>query len=151
MKKMMGIIIGGVFCFVLIGCNDSTTEPITAEDVETKMPPEAPSLSARVERGELPPVEERLPEKPFVVETFDHIGQYGGTWNRLATGRNDLFAGLQRLAQEMWFMLDYKMNRMNVVIEDYESDISSSESFFRVHLRKGLKWSDGQPSVCLMK
>ena len=37
---------------------------------------EAPMLAAMVEAGELPPVEERLPSNPLVVEPFDSIGTY---------------------------------------------------------------------------
>ena len=40
---------------------------------------EAPMLAARVAAGELPPVDERLPEKPYVVTYGKEIGQYGGT------------------------------------------------------------------------
>ena len=35
-------------------------------------------LAERVEAGELPPVEERLPAEPVVVEPLDAIGAYGG-------------------------------------------------------------------------
>ena len=35
---------------------------------------EAPELAARVAAGELPPVDERLPENPFVVEPLDGVG-----------------------------------------------------------------------------
>src|SRR5690606_2626229 len=41
---------------------------------------EAPDLASLVESGELPPVEERLPEQPRVVEPVDRVGSYGGTW-----------------------------------------------------------------------
>ena len=47
---------------------------------------EAPMLAALVAAGELPPVEERLPEDPFVREVYGEIGQYGGTI-RASTGR----------------------------------------------------------------
>ena len=40
---------------------------------------EAPMLAARVAAGELPPVDQRLPENPMVVEPFHEIGQHGGT------------------------------------------------------------------------
>ena len=40
---------------------------------------EAPSLAARVEAGELPPVDERLPADPLIIPVVDSIGQYGGT------------------------------------------------------------------------
>ena len=40
---------------------------------------ESPLLAARVAAGELPPVDQRLPENPLVVEPFHEIGEYGGT------------------------------------------------------------------------
>ena len=39
---------------------------------------EAPMLRERVEAGELPPVEERLPDEPLVVE-MPEVGEYGGS------------------------------------------------------------------------
>jgi hypothetical protein len=41
---------------------------------------EAPQLAQLVESGQLPPIEERLPETPLVVEPHERIGQYGGDW-----------------------------------------------------------------------
>ena len=34
---------------------------------------EAPMLAELVEEGKLPPVEERLPEEPFVVEPIEEV------------------------------------------------------------------------------
>lgn len=42
-------------------------------------------LDDLVKEGELPPVEERLPDDPIVIEPFDRIGQYGGKL-RIFTG-----------------------------------------------------------------
>ena len=39
---------------------------------------EAPMLAARVSAGELPPVEQRLPDEPLVLEPLT-IGTYGGS------------------------------------------------------------------------
>ena len=39
-------------------------------------------LAELVARGELPPLEERLPEHPLVIEPIDEPGVYGGTWRR---------------------------------------------------------------------
>ena len=39
---------------------------------------EAPMLRERVEAGELPPVEERLPDEPLVVDVPE-VGEYGGS------------------------------------------------------------------------
>lgn len=41
---------------------------------------EAPDLEEKVEEGELPSIEDRLPPEPLEIET-EEIGQYGGTWN----------------------------------------------------------------------
>ncbi|GAI84432.1 unnamed protein product, partial [marine sediment metagenome] len=40
---------------------------------------ENPMFAEKVKKGELPPVEERLPKEPFVVTPYDGIGKYGGT------------------------------------------------------------------------
>ena len=39
---------------------------------------QSPALQQLVDSGELPPLEERLPAEPLVVEPVDAIGQYGG-------------------------------------------------------------------------
>ena len=53
---------------------------------------EAPELRTLVEKGELPPVEERLPDEPLVVEPYEEIGQYGGSWLRMMKGTSDFHA-----------------------------------------------------------
>ena len=52
---------------------------------------EAPILAAMVASGDLPPVEERLPEPSdvMVIPVVERIGDYGGTWRRAFTGPND--------------------------------------------------------------
>ena len=54
---------------------------------------EAPMLQELVAAGELPPVEQRLPEEVLVVEPFSEIGKYGGT---LRLGRHDYDGGGRR-------------------------------------------------------
>ena len=39
---------------------------------------EAPALAAMVADGSLPPVEERLPDEPLVIQPLERIGSYGG-------------------------------------------------------------------------
>ena len=39
---------------------------------------EAPSLAEMVAAGDLPPVEDRLPEDPMVIKPLGEIGKYGG-------------------------------------------------------------------------
>ena len=52
---------------------------ITAQDMTYN---EAPMLAEKVAAGELPPVAERLPDNPRVVEPNDSVGVYGGIWHR---------------------------------------------------------------------
>ena len=56
---------------------------------------ESPLLAERVAAGTLPPVDERLPANPVVIEPLEEIGQYGGT-TRVAIGNpNHLFGDPQ--------------------------------------------------------
>ena len=55
---------------------------------------EAPMLAAMVKAGQLPPVDERLPSNPKVVEPYDSIGQYGGTL-RMIDVNNSMSIGLR--------------------------------------------------------
>ncbi|MGH3489100.1 MAG: hypothetical protein ACRDP8_14470, partial [Actinopolymorphaceae bacterium] len=50
---------------------------------------EAPMLAALVKDGKLPPVAERLPDEPLVVEPNERIGVYGGQWNSGTLGPSD--------------------------------------------------------------
>ena len=105
---------------------------------------EAPMLAERVAKGELPPVEERLPEEPFVEEPLAEIGRYGGTIRRVYTGVSD------------WQNLNYMGVRNEPLVfvgQDGTVKPNLLESWeylddgqvLRIHLRKGIKWSDGHP------
>jgi peptide/nickel transport system substrate-binding protein len=50
---------------------------------------EAPMLAERVAKGELPPVEERIPQEPFVEHPLEEIGRYGGSIRRVYIGVSD--------------------------------------------------------------
>src|SRR5258708_12124215 len=43
---------------------------------------ESPLLAEQVKAGKLPPVEQRLPEKPLVVPVVEKVGEYGGAGRR---------------------------------------------------------------------
>lgn len=104
---------------------------------------EAPALAERVAAGELPPVAERLPVNPLVVQTMDEIGTYGGQlrgWglNPESFGNDvwvvrtqrviDIYPNWQTLAPSL--ITDYAFNEDNTAIT--------------LHLREGLRWSDGE-------
>lgn len=114
---------------------------------------ESPVLAERVAAGELPPVEERLPDNPFVVgpgvliveEDLDwEVGRYGGTLrvaSKVANWQPDIFIGANEpLIMAPGIGLDGMRGN---IVEDFQ--VSDDNRVFTFTLRKGLKWSDGVP------
>ncbi len=56
--------------------SDATLEADPSDETKPGSYSESPILRDRVERGELPAVEDRLPDEPFVVEPVDRPGTY---------------------------------------------------------------------------
>jgi ABC-type dipeptide transport system, periplasmic component len=115
---------------------------------------EAPSLRARVEAGELPPVEERLPENPLVVgpgvlvseiDLNYEVGTYGGGIFRSVTADPQLDWNIRDAVMENFLMSPafYLTPIQGNIAESFE--ISDDNRVFTLTLRKGLKWSDGVP------
>jgi peptide/nickel transport system substrate-binding protein len=105
---------------------------------------EAPMLKDLVDKGELPTVEERLPQNPLVVLPIKSVGQYGGTWYRGWRGIND-FHCYGRIVYEpmLRWPRDPKDPVQPGLAEKWEwTDDGKTLTLF---LRKGLKWSDGVP------
>jgi peptide/nickel transport system substrate-binding protein len=102
---------------------------------------EAPMLALRVAAGELPPVVQRLPDRPVVVEPVESIGIYGGSWRRLARSTGDM--GLNsRLGYETLVRWDRTGTRVVPgIAESWE--VSEDATKFTFHLRRGMRWSDG--------
>ncbi len=64
---------------LLVALFSACSEEEHRDEAREPEPPryqESPILRDRVERGQLPPVEERLPAEPLVVEPLDSIGTY---------------------------------------------------------------------------
>ena len=104
---------------------------------------EAPMLAAKVASGDLPAVEERLPENPLVLKPTEGIGKYGGTWYRGFTGPAD-GQNMERPLHDHF--LFYDVSGLNVqpnIAESWTQNEDSTE--FTFTLRKGHKWSDGAP------
>lgn len=109
---------------------------------------QSPMLDASVEAGELPPVEERLPEVPAAPTDMTEedlaleIGTYGGTLRMISAAVNwsdDVFIGLDEnlLTARSINSGIYEPN----IVEAY--DVSEDNRVFTFKLRKGLRWSDG--------
>jgi len=117
---------------------------------------EAPMLAEQVQKGELPPVEERLPEEPLVyvvgtevpVEDLSklEIGKYGGTLrivNPGSPGGGEWWAiNREPLLNQPGFGTPGEKPVGNV-LKDFE--MSEDGTVFTFYMRKGMKWSDGQP------
>ena len=104
---------------------------------------EAPSLTERVARGELPPVEERLPAEPAVVFPVHRIGKYGGSWRRVSMGRTDIHLNA-RLGYEPLVRWDRTGLQPEPGLAKAWEVLDGGRTFV-FHLRRGLKWSDGHP------
>jgi len=107
---------------------------------------ESPMLSARVEAGELPPVEERLPANPRVIayEGSD-IGMYGGDFR-------DPFVGDAFWSSQMIYYISRRgLVNWNADFSDWEPNVAESvevnedATVYTFHLREGTRWSDGMP------
>lgn len=105
---------------------------------------QAPALAQQVKAGKLPPLAQRLPDKPMVVTPVDSPGVYGGTWRMGITGGSGSFSQLNRFQGYdglMRWRPDY-----SGVIPNVAENVQSSKggATYTFTLRRGLKWSDGQ-------
>ena len=106
---------------------------------------EAPMLWELVKEGKLPPVEERLPSQPLVVEPVEAIGKYGGTAHTATTrptswGDDTMMMGVWAALVQPTFEVD---DIVPHIIRDF--DVSDEMTVFTFYMREGMKWSDGHP------
>ncbi len=116
--------------------------PAAAEAIPT--PQESAFWSAEVESGNLPPVQERLPKDPLIVDLTAkgrEFGTPGGTLRTMVTRSKDIRQ-----------MVVYGYARLAGYNQDYEIVPDLLASFenegnrkFTLKLREGHKWSDGSP------
>jgi len=105
---------------------------------------EAPALAERAASGELPPVAERLPQNPLVVEPVERVGEYGGAWRTALLGGSDHVWLTRTLAYENLVRWNPEWTEVIPnVAESFEVNEDATQYTFK--LREGLKWSDGAP------
>ena len=105
---------------------------------------EPPSLAADVASGKLPPLAQRLPAKPRVIDMSRPgwaTGRYGGELRMLMAKDRDIrmmvVYGYARL-------IGYD-EKLQLVPDILQSLDNVDNRIFTLHLRSGHKWSDGQP------
>ena len=105
---------------------------------------ESPILEELVREGKLPPVAQRVGGEPCVMAGVEGVGNYGGTWLRVATTAKDVGVIADRMSYASllrWSPLGYPI-RPHVA---KSVTPSADRREFVVTLRKGIRWSDGHP------
>jgi peptide/nickel transport system substrate-binding protein len=105
---------------------------------------QAPMLDALVEDGTLPPVEERVPLEPLVVQPVEGIGVYGGTLRRGFTGPGDDENGNRYNSGDKLVFWDYTGTEFRPALAK-SWEFTDDDRVFTIKLREGHKWSDGEP------
>ena len=105
---------------------------------------EAPQLAELVKAGKLPPVQERIGQDPLVVKPLREIGKYGGTWRRGFTGPFDTSNGHRAAQNDKLLYWDYTGTKLVPnIARGWE--VSADGKITTLLLRRGMRWSDGQP------
>jgi ABC-type transport system substrate-binding protein len=139
--------VGVLASLSLTACDLLSTDPTSDKeksggDAESRLP-EAPMLTRQVKAGKLPPLDERMPKKPIVVDPIESAGSYGGTWNT-CMGNPDAAFIYTAIAYEG--LVRWNRGWTEVIpnlAESWETSPDGREYTFR--LVEGTKWSDGTP------
>ena len=104
---------------------------------------EAPMLAELVAQGTLPPVEERLPKEPLVLQV-EEVGMYGGTLRRAHLGPADSDCNVGRV-NGRGIIREAGDGGKGVPASVKSWEVNADGTVWTVHMLEGMKWSDGQP------
>jgi len=101
-------------------------------------------FQAKEESGDLPPLEERLPVEPLVIDPMEGIGTYGG---RIVGYTSDPkgWGSLLNLFQLDGIMRIGPDGSTPVPNVAKKVEFSEDKKSITIYLREGMKWSDGVP------
>lgn len=158
LKKVLALVLALVMVAAMFaGCNKTETpaptegtagnnEPAPTQATEgpsgEDIVRESPMLTAMVEAGTLPALADRLPVEADImveVEKTPENPQFGGTLRRDHTGEWDYGP----FTEEPLFRLTEDGGVTPNVAKSYE--VSEDGLTYTIHLREGMKWSDGEP------
>ncbi len=154
LKKWMAGALALTLCFgTLAGCADTTDKATPTTTVEaTQDTTEKPTTGKITAYSEAPfitklgtygKVEDRLPDpEDIMIEADDYlkIGTYGGELKRAATS-SSWFPG--KIIEEGLFRFNLDGSVGPNVAKGY--DVNEDSTVYTIYLRKGMKWSDGEP------
>jgi peptide/nickel transport system substrate-binding protein len=130
------------FLLFLLAISLAPLAPALAQNLP--VPQESAFWQAEVDSGDLPPVAERLPRAPLVVDLEAKgrsFGRQGGTLRTMVTRDKDIrqmvVYGYARLVG-----YDQDYNLVPDILESYEN---ADNKVFTLRLRPGHRWSDGSP------
>ena len=130
-----------LLAYSVTGCH-SVPSPTSKPDADGGLQAkEAPMLAKLVAAGKLPPLEQRMPANPLVVKPYEALGFYGGTWH-VMVDNPDL--GMYKMMNGYAPLVRWKADCSGLEPGTASSwEFNKDGSQLTLHLRKGIKWSDG--------
>lgn len=104
---------------------------------------ESPEFAAQVAERKLDPVAQRIGQDPLVIKPVTGIGKYGGVM-RLGFITDDTLPGQFCCGPDNLLYWDYKHEKI-VPNLARAYDVSRNQKEMTLHLRRGMRWSDGHP------
>ncbi len=130
------------------GAADTPTPIATQSAAATAIPAaaaakESPLLADQVKAGKLPALDQRLPKVPLTLSPITGVGKYGG---RMRTFWGGSWSGHFQESQYGHSPLRWIDDGMGIapgMLDKWSAN--ADNSVWTLHIREGLKWSDGQP------
>ena len=104
---------------------------------------EAPALAELATGKKIPPLSERIPSNPLVVQV-EKVGKYGGSLRRGLRGSADHNGILRMVGNQGLVRWNLAFTEVLPNVAD-KWEVNADSTEFTFFLRKGMKWSDGKP------
>lgn len=133
------------FIFLFQSCFDNKVEPLDSEESFTSEYyfNEPPEITEVVKNGLLPPVNQRLPKNPKLIQPDNTIGKYGGTWEIPIRASKNKGALVIVTGYENLVCWDPEWTKVIPNIAQSWS-VNEDSTVYTFTLREGMKWSDGE-------